>query len=166
MKLHCQLTPGDYIDARFLHLRPRPLFKWIGLSLVGVAIFVCVNGFLNVSESDAPWNPFIILAALLYFTLFYGVWIPLGTKRLFLQQKTLQEPYEVDISDEAFSASSRHGQTTMVWKDFHKYKTNKRIILLYQSDALFHMFPMRWFSGDQFREFQEILRANLGDPKP
>jgi len=73
---------------------------------------------------------------------------------------------EVAILEDKFSASSSHGQTTIDWKDFHKYKKNKRIILLYQSDALFHMFPIRWFSGDQFAEFQEILRANLGKPKP
>lgn len=166
MKLQCQLTPRDYIQAQFLHSRPRPILKWIGLFLVGLALVVCVDGFLNLPESEAPWRPFIIFAALLYFALFYGVWLPFRTRRLFSQQKALQEPYEVDISDDAFSASSSHGQTTMVWKDFHKYKTNKKIILLYQSDALFHMFPMRWFSGDQFSEFQEILRANLGEPRP
>lgn len=166
LKLQCQLTPRDYVQAQFLHLRPRPAFKWIGLVLIGLTLVVCGYGFLNLSESDAQWAPFAILATLLYFALFYGVWLPFRTKRLFSQQKTLQEPYEVEISDDALFASDSHGQTTMVWKDFHKYKTGERLILLYQSDALFHMFPIRWFSEDQFAEFRELLRTNLGEPKP
>lgn len=146
-------------------MRPRPILKWIGISFVGPVIVLCAGRFLNPEEDVSPWTPYLILAGLLYFALLYGVWLPFRTKRLFLQQKTLQEPYEVEITDEAYSASSCHGQSRMVWKDFHKHKMSARIILLYQSDVLYHLFPTRWFSEDQLAEFQKILRANLGEPK-
>ncbi len=166
MKLQCQLTPRDYIQAQFLHLRPRPFLYWTGLFFVGLLLLACLYGFLNLSESDAWWTPYVILSTLLYLALSYGVWMPMRTSRIFSQQKTLQEPYEVEVYEDSFLASSKYGQTKMAWKDFHKYKTNKRIILLYQSDDIFHMFPIRWFSGDQFHKFQGILRSNLGEPKP
>jgi hypothetical protein len=50
--------------------------------------------------------------------------------------------------------------------DFYKYKVGKDLILLYQSQALFHMFPRRFFSSEEdFKMFRSFLEANLGSPK-
>lgn len=52
----------------------------------------------------------------------------------------------------------------MRWTDFLKYKVGKKMVLVYHSDALFQMFPKRWFSEDEWQKFLDILREALGQP--
>lgn len=81
------------------------------------------------------------------------------------KQKTLQDAYEVDLTDETFSSTSTYGSFSMPWNPFHKYKTNKDMILVYQSAVLYHIFPKRWFTESQLTEFHSILQKQLGHPK-
>ena len=166
MKLEIQLSEKDCVEAQFLHMQPRPVFKWIGLFLFSLAFLVCVHGFIILPERGFHWRPFAIFASLLYIVLFQRVWLPFRAKQSFLQQKSSQEPYEVEITEDTIILQSSRSQTTMEWKDFYKYKKSKSMILLYLSDVLYLIFPVRFFSVDQFTNFQEILRANVGKPKP
>lgn len=165
MKLHCQITPEDYIRAQFLHLRPRPVIKWVGLLIVVGALALGVQQLIFPPSGAITWEPFAILGALAYFAVIYGVLLPLKARKIFKQQKTLQVPYESELTDEAYAAVSVHGTATIAWKEFHKYKMNKDTILVYQSDAIYHMFPKRWFTEEQFIEFKSILQTQLGQPK-
>lgn len=167
MKLHCQLTADDYIRARFLHMRPRPVFKWLGIVVVVAVVLALALPWL-VPGSGGPGitPPLILLGAVAYFGLIFGVVIPRRTRIVYKQQKTLQAPYDVEISEDQYQATSAHGACAMPWQDFHQYKVGPTLILVYQSDALFHMFPKRWFADGEFAELQQILTRNLGKPKP
>ena len=107
----------------------------------------------------------MILGALGYFGLSYLVVLPYRTRKIFRQQKTLQRPYDIRLSEEVLESVSEDGRVKMPWKNFHKYKMSKEMILVYQSDAIFHMFPKRWFAEEQFLEFQNILLRQLGKPR-
>ena len=165
MKLHCQITPEDYIRAQFLHLRPRPVIKWVGLLIVVAALALGIQQLIFPPSGAITWTPFAILGGLAYFAIMYCVLLPLKTRKIFKQQQTLQIPYESELTDDAFASVSVHGNATMPWSVFHKYKLNKNIILLYQSDAIYHMFPKRWFTENEFTEFRAILQRHLGQPK-
>lgn len=164
MKIQCQLSPQDYIHAQQLHLRPRPILKWLGIGLILVAVLACFQVGLHGERRLA--TPLVIAAALVYLAVMFGVVMPIRTRRIFRQQKTLQAPFEIELTDDAFQGSSVHGSLQLPWKDFHKYKQNERLILLYQSDALFHMLARRWFTDEQWSEVQGILARNLGRPSP
>jgi hypothetical protein len=165
MKIHCQLTPNDYIKAQFLHMRPRPVFGWIGILILVAMLATCILQLIFPISGKMTWSPFVLLGVLAYFAFVYGVFLPLRAKRIFRQQKALHEPYEVELTDEALSSMSAYGDFKMEWSAFHKYKTSKNLILVYQSDAIFHMFPRRWFTESQFTEFHAILKKQLGRPK-
>jgi len=165
MKLHCQITPEDYIRAQFLHLRPRPVIKWVGLLIVVAALALGIQQLAFPPSGTITWAPFAILGGLAYFAAIYGILLPLKTRKIYRQQKTLQEPYESEVTDEVYATVSVLGTTSMPWKEFHKYKMNKDMLLVYQSDVIYHMFPKRWFTEDQFTEFKAILQRQLGQPK-
>ncbi len=158
---NARLTSQDYLKAQYLHLRPRPLIKWVGLFLIVLALGLALRG-LFFSGENGSWSPHIILGGLGYFGIMYLIILPCRTRKIFRQQKTLQISYDIQLSEEALESVSAEGRVRMQWKNFHKYKIGQGMILVYQADALYHMFPKRWFSEEQFLEFQNILRRQLG----
>jgi hypothetical protein len=75
----------------------------------------------------------------------------------------LHEEQIVEISDMHLMVKHQHGQGVLPWEIFHKWKADKQLILVYHSDALFHIFPRRAFpSTEEFQWFQALLRTKLG----
>ena len=166
MTLHCQLTADDYVRARYLHLRPRPVFKWLFILAVAAAVVTQALLWLMPGKERPEMTPLLVQLGLAVYLLFrLLVRLPRRTKAVFSQQKSLQAPYDLEISEDQYQATSAHGTSAMPWRDFHQYKVGPTMILVYQSDALFHMFPKRWFADGEFTEFQQILARNLGKPK-
>ena len=165
MKIHCQITPGDYIEAQYLHLRPRPLFKYIGILLFALAILASLQQFVFPTPRLVAWLPSATLGCLLYFALLYFVLIPKRIRKIYKQQKSLQSPYESNITEEAYGTVGVQGTARIPWTEFYKFKTGKNMILVYQSDAIYHIFPKRWFTDRQFAVFHSILQDQLGKSK-
>jgi hypothetical protein len=162
MKLRAALTPQDYVNAQYLSMRPRPFFKWCGIFLIALTVLMCV---VSLFIFPLHWSAFFIALVGVYLMVCYAFLLPHHARKIFNQQKTLQQPYDMEITAEGVSSSGSHGSINMEWKDFHKYKMGKDLILVYQSDVLFHMFPKRWFSDDEFAQLQNYLHENLGEPK-
>lgn len=165
MKIRASLTTQDYIKAQYVHLRPRPLIKWCGVSLIGLALWVCFVQLFFPPHGRITWRSFVMIGLLALLVILFWVVLPRTAKTIFGQQKSLQVVREIEITPEGCTSSSAFGVVTMKWKDFHKYKVGRDLILVYHSDPLFQMFPKRWFSADEYTQFQEYLRANLGAPK-
>lgn len=165
MKIRCQIEPADYVRAQYLHLRPRPLIKWLGIFLVALFLLVSLQQIFIPADGKISALPFILLAVLAYLVITYGVWLPYRTKKIYKQQKTLQEPYDSELTDDEFISTNSIGAARIKWRDFHKYKVGRDMILLYQSDLIFHMFPRRWFGEGEYDRFLAILKSSLGEPK-
>ncbi len=161
MTIHCQITEEDYIRAQYLHMRPRPVFLAAGVLMVAMALIVIVLRLFIYPSASSHASPYILLAVLVYLALRFFVIMPMSAKRIYRQQKTLHEPYEVEITEEAMRVASTYGESTVPWQTFYKYKVGRDFLLVYQSAAIFHMFPRRWFSDEQFAEFQAILARHL-----
>lgn len=165
--LQCKLKPEDYIKAQYLHMRPSPWLKYLGIALLSLCLVIVVaSAFSSIAfeQVASTFAPLLFLGLLYAFILF--VILPWNVRRVFAQQKTLQGEYETIISPEMIETTSEHGTTRMRLSDFYKYKVSKDIILLYQSQALFHMFPRRFFTSEEdFNTFLSYLEANLGKPK-
>jgi YcxB-like protein len=165
--LHCKLKPEDYIQAQYLHMRPSSWQKYLGIALLSLwLVAVVASAFQSVSLN----NMLGIFLPTLFFSLIYIlillVVLPWNVRRIFSQQQTLRGEYETVISPEVIETTSKYGTTKIPLSDFHKYKVGKDLILLYQSQSLFHMFPRRFFvSEEDFKTFLSYLGANLGSPK-
>ena len=167
----CKLKPEDYIKAQYLHIRPSPWLKYLGIALLSLWLVFLVASVFPLGSSTSAFGAVthilsfgLIYALIIYIT--FRVILPWNVRRIFSQQKTLQVEYETVLSPEMFETTSENGTMRMRLSDFHKYKVGKDLILLYQSQALFHMFPRRFFASEEdFKTFLSYLEANLGNPK-
>jgi len=161
MKIHASFTVGDYIKARYLDLRPRRALAIAGVFMLGLTVFVSLGALLGWlgDKPISPWIPLALLGGLLYLVIIYFVELPLQVRRIFKQQRTFHEPLELELMPTQMTATSSKGTVTVPWADFHRYKTSTNLILVYQSDVAFHLFPRRWFSEDEFALLQQWLKA-------
>lgn len=167
MELQFQLTPEDYVHAQFLNMRPRPVFKYLGIAILTLVFLSFVGDMKRlIIHQDAYYLRGVLMTLcmpLSLFALYCGT--ARDARRVFNQQKDLHEPFKAVLTEEGFHYSSETGNLFLKWVDFHKYRIGKKMILVYQSDALMRMFPKRWFSDAEFEEFKKYLSAALGNPK-
>jgi YcxB-like protein len=161
------LKPEDYIKAHYLNMQPNPWLIYFGIAFLSFCLVICVA----LTPVSVPltttlfmvFTPIFFLVISYVFTLLLVMW---NVRRIFAQQKTLQVEYQTVISPEMIESTSENGTMRMRLSDFYKYKVGKDLILLYQSQAIFHIFPRRFFASDEdFNTFLSYLEANLGSPK-
>ena len=137
------LEANDYIRAQYLHLRPRLLYKIIGVVVLALVVW----GYwlaLNDTPYDAWDILFLALPILLVFQ--FTVYLPWKTRRLYRQQKAMQRHLTYTIDDHGISVESDNGTWKTPWEDVHRFKMNDRLILLYVSDCLYQILPKRFLS--------------------
>lgn len=163
MKIQAKLTAEDYVQAQFLHLRPRPVFKWLGALLVLLALLAVGASTWACMQGRGPWHrPVILVATLSYLFIWFRLWLPRKTRKIFAQQKLLHEPMEIEITPAGFSTTATYGTSHLEWRALHKYKAGKELMLVYQSDVIFHMFPRRWFASDaDWNQLRAYLQQSL-----
>ena len=168
MEFSSRIEPDDYVRAQFLHIRPRPLYKWLGLILGFLLIFTLAASFyVAVTRHDYSPSLLFMPACLGYLLFYFFVLLPRRTKKIYRQQKLLQQPLLIRISDEQFYSKNEYGESSLPWNTFLKWKEGKDLFLVYQTDRLFHMLPKRFFpSAEATDELREILRKHLGNPRP
>jgi YcxB-like protein len=154
-----RITANDYLKASYLHLRPRPFLMFLALFVLALVLFV----ILVSVKSGQVVMPIAAGCLLLFYALWLGVLLPTQARRVYGQSKLLQEPYEVLINEDGFETKSPYGGGKIPWNMFHKWKENRRMILVYQSELLFHMFPKRCFASESdFDKLREFLTKQLG----
>jgi hypothetical protein len=167
MKFTVTLTAEDCIHARRLAMRPRPAMRRIFyVVLVLFAITMAWSVIDGASTRDSNSSVWLFLGLGAYFCAIYFLGMPYRVRRVFKQQKSLQAPVEMELTDTHFLASSANGTFQMPWKDFHKWKKNDRMVLVYQSEAVMHPIPMRALPDAPDRQkLVEILTRTLGPEK-
>lgn len=92
-------------------------------------------------------------------------------RQQFSQNKFFQCEHEFAISSTMIETSYRSkkiesGTMRYLLSDFHKYKSNKDMIILYQSKDLYFMFPRRLFASEKdFETCISYFEENLPTPK-
>lgn len=165
MELTAHLTADDYLAACYLNLRPRPFAKFLWLSYAGtLSLVLFVLTKVHVPGSRVV---FIIAGAVVAFLIIeYFIRLPYRARRIYRQQKLLQITRTIRINPDSLETKSELGSSTVPWNMFAHWKENKKLILVYQSDVLFHMFPKRVFTSESdYNEFRNILTKHLGKPK-
>ena len=160
--LQCKLTPEDYIQALRLHMQ-QPWIKYLAFVVLGLYLAMFIHLIAIGSSLTLIAERLIaLLTFVLAFGIIYFVIQPWNARRIFSQQKTLQVEYEAVISPDTLTTTTQNGHYEMPLADFHKYKVGKNLVLVYQSQVLFHMFPRRFFASDEdFNTFLSYLEARL-----
>jgi hypothetical protein len=120
-------------------------------------------GIYLIIRSLLSWKTLIPAALIpVFYLIGRYFWVPRYVKRIYQQQKDLQKPVEIVITQEALLSANEYGQSTKPWSDFTNWKENEHLFLLYHSDALQTLIPKRVFSNEEQIEFlRERLRKNI-----
>ena len=168
MNLTVHITAKDYLKANYLHLRPRPFLKFlifISAILVVIVLFISFAAFSSKGRSLVL--PITMAVCVAYLPIFLFIILPFRSRKIYLQQKLMQLPCDFSFDESSMQAKSGVGTSSICWDMLHKWKENKDLILVYQSDAIFHMFPKRCFASESdINEFRSILIKHLGKAKP
>jgi len=153
------LQPNDYVRAQFLNLRPRPVYKVVGVILLAAAIWA---GWYSFSQGDIELLDYLFVAAILFLILNFAVYLPWKTRRIYKQQKAMQRELTYRFDESGVFASNENGQSTTPWEDYLKWKQNDHMILLYLSDCLYHMIPKTLFhQSDDFDKLLELVKSKV-----
>jgi asparagine N-glycosylation enzyme membrane subunit Stt3 len=157
------LTPEDYIAAQYLNGRRKTV-------VVGIVVFLALSllGFFSTNGAvfGLGFLGFVVVGWSIWFVLvllsncFY---LPWRCRKTFAQQKTLHQVTDKVIDEEGLSIVSGYGSARIPWGDFYKWKSNGRLILLYQSNRIFNMIPRRWMASDaDYEAFKALLSRAIG----
>ena len=144
VELDCRITPADYVRAQYLHLRPR---RWLGY--VGIALLLLIAGTVGlqvtilVREGGSAAPLLILLGFVAYLAAYFLGYVPWRARRLFAQQKDLQMPSRLQVTDDGIRAENELGHSLIPWDHIQWWKENHHLFLLYHADVLFQMIPKR-----------------------
>jgi hypothetical protein len=154
IQLKGQYELSDFKKAQSLHARGGKVSTWLGYGVIGIIACMTLLGFVLVLIARFPWEfltlPILLLAVWAFFQF---VLIPYQLGRVFKQQKDLSAPFEIELTDEEFYFHNAFGNSRMPWGNFVKWKENADLLLLYRSDAAFHLVPKRLFSGSEEADY-------------
>ena len=164
MKAELQITFQDYLNARRLSLRPRKSLRVVLYLLLAALLLFFAYGVYSTfaaAGSDKSWLWPLGVAA--YFAFLYYLVIPWSARRIYKQQKSLHEAITVELTEEEILLTSTSGSSRVKYADLHKWKMNDKAVLLYHSDAIYHMLPTRIFSSAEDKvAFIDVLQKRLG----
>ncbi len=79
-----------------------------------------------------------------------------AAKRIYAQQKSLHLPFTLTWTDEHVITDSTQGRAVLAWSDLTKVQENTKLILLFESDAIFRIIPRAALTPEQQ---QDVLRC-------
>jgi len=158
------LTEKEHAAAQWLHQKPRPAFAFLGVLLLIVAIGVLWLSFFGSLAKDDGATRWAVLIFVVYIMLHWSMILPMKWRRIYRQQKSLQRPYSLEITDQGIAGKSENGEGVVPWGDYVRWKEGNGIFLLYLSDPLFQVIPFRYFhfqTDEQIEEFRKLLSQKV-----
>ena len=149
------LTEGDVMAAQWLHIKPRPIFAVIGVSLLAVTAWALWYALSRPKVLGAAWlmvGGILLIAA-------GAMLLRYKALRNYRQRKAMQRDIRFATTDTGLAGVSETGLGgTVPWTDFLKWKEDRGLFLLYVSDDSFLILPKRYFrSAVDISAFREIL---------
>lgn len=149
----------DYVEANRLHKRA----KGSGLIAKILLLIILVAGSLDLiidSFVNQTWVLLIGPLALIGAVLLYYLYIPYQAKKIYQQQKTIQMPFTITISNEGLHVKNQFGEGNYPWNIFSNWKEGDNLILLFHSDLMFTILPKRYLNEGAIQLIHERLKSN------
>lgn len=147
-QLDLQVSEADLLTAYRAHY---PLFPKSRGAIGALFILLLGAGFaLWDSPADArhaaAWAGgllfgmvFLLLAIQLVMR---GWWLPRFTRRIYAQQADLRTPYALRWDEDGLNIANANSTGDVAWGDFHQWLRTGAMLLIYRSEALFHIIPL------------------------
>lgn len=128
----------------------------VSLSVVAIALGVLI-------EDDPVATAAILLASLIGGLLLPSTMIrwrvPVVARRIYAQQRGLHDEIHVAADAAGIAARSARMEGQTPWSHYLRWREDRRVILLYQSDALFQFVPKRALSEAQVATLRGFAAA-------
>ena len=109
----------------------------------------------------ASWLAWSVLLAVVMVVRF--LFIGKSARRIFEQQKLLQEETTITWSETGWRTATEHSVTDLPWGYFVKILENEHVILLYQSDLLFNFIPKSVLTPAQATDIVRLAQSGHAD---
>lgn len=161
------ITEADYIAANRRHcgLLFRSRRGWI---MPVVAGLLC--GFIIAVGLPFDWpqrlaitaGAGLVFAGLVWLSMVMLNWIlmPRHARRLYRQTRALQALYTMSWHDRALRFDSERGTQILPWTDFNKWTDGPEGLMLYVSDGMFYLLPVRDIANDVGQSVRAQLNAH------
>ncbi len=160
MTIHGELTLEDCREARRIDLWSYliPWFWTIPLCLILICFAPTVHD---------PINWFLIAFLSLAFVIRLAAYLvvrsatPRAIPKFLLGLDNTPGPRDLELTPEGINLSGPYGFHQIQWNDnYRRYKASPDFALVYEPSG-FRIFPRRWFTEEQYAEFQHYLREGL-----
>lgn len=137
---------ADFVQAQKLHNQHNWFLKiavYLSMGMMGLlslaSLYLAVVGRVDWITAVIPLGFFVLVGAFRFFVL------PLQYRRIFQQHKELSLPFECDLTHQALIFRNERGSTTLPWLEIVQYRVDRHMFLIYRTDTMFHMLPLRLF---------------------
>ncbi|QLC21645.1 YcxB family protein [Parasphingopyxis sp. CP4] len=155
-EIRFQLTEDDGVDANRLYFRRQMLRHGrIAAWLVGAIVLLLLILIVLGNGPDLVSDPLlrslvgaVVILIVLIFAI-YWFWLPWQARKLFRQTKLLQGEITALWTSTTITYSGEWGSTEIAWSDYHRWMENERLIVLFQSDAVYNIVPKAVIARDE-----------------
>ena len=149
--------------ALLLARRHNRLFRVVRTALwIVIILLAVVYGTLAVGDPRYLLRFVVVLVAAVVLVLERWVLLPMRARRIFRQQRAMQEPFVVRLGDDGVEWESAVTKRTLPWDYYVRCVEGPEHFLLYQSDWSFEILPKRLL-GDraEIGAFRQLLFGRL-----
>jgi hypothetical protein len=154
------LTAEDYAVANQLYVL-KSYKGGVGI-IVLAGILLLFGRFFGSGDAGGgsyAWlAPFFYGAAIVLLALpfvSYFLLAPRSARKIYRQQKSLQQPLTFSWSPAGLKVTSEAGEWLTPWDHYLRRAENDEILLFYQSPRLFQMLPKRALTPEQVADLRE-----------
>jgi hypothetical protein len=160
-------TARDLQKGYLLHLRKIRPFRSRLILILGI-VLVVIGLLLFLLNWYKPDTDFLSLF-LRWFFVTYGIVVvgfyfwsmhTIG-KRMFKKMPDFQHPYTYTITEQGIVTKGKEILSVVEWGHFKKYVADDEMILLYPNELRFHLFPKKYFSGDDYALFKDWVEKRV-----
>ncbi|WP_131195709.1 YcxB family protein [Lichenihabitans psoromatis] len=155
------LTAGDVTRAYQLHSRAkltsRTMVVALGICLTILAVFLIAT--LDDWEAIAVGLVGGLIGGLLVPRVIIRWVLPISARRIFAQQRNLQQPIAVVCDARGLHTTTETATGVTPWPNYMHLREDEHILLLYHSDALFQIVAKRFFTAADVATMHDLYRA-------
>jgi len=129
-------------------------FVMLALGILALALSLLSTGENSASPISSlfPIAMGLVLVSLPRFT----------ARRQFKSNKLISMPITGSVSSEGVSISNEVGSANIKWEHFHKYVISPKLVLLFQSSAVFQIFPSSFFQNEaDWSSFNALVKSKV-----
>lgn len=127
-------------------------------TLLGAVVALVFGALLQPFVPSLGW----ILLALGALIVVLRVIVELQLRKSWRTDKLGPEPFRGTLSEEGFELVTDHGSSSVSWDRFYQWKATESELLVFTSDATFHILARSFFAGDEdWTAARELVAAKV-----